>query len=240
MNLILNSRDDIVRGGKINITIEEVDSSKIVGFEKIEINRNQEYIHLTIEDNGEGMNEQTKKMIFKPFFTTKDPEKGSGLGLAQVYGIVRQSNGYINIESKLKGGTKVHIYIPKCEGLVEEEIVEPASQGEGRILLVEDDEDVREITKMMLENQGYIVVSAENGEKALEIYNDSFDLVLTDITMPVMGGEKLIEKLLEINPQIKCLAMTGYSDVNVPVGIKVLNKPMIVSPHFSHISVSFL
>ena len=113
--------------------------------------------------------------------------------------------------------------------MVEEEIVEPASHGEGRILLVEDDENVREITKIMLENQGYIVVTAENGKNALDIYNDSFDLVLTDIIMPVMGGEKLIEKLMEINPQIKCLAMTGYSDVNVPEGVNILIKPMTTS-----------
>ena len=168
-------------------------------------------------------------MIFEPFFTTKDPGKGSGLGLAQVYGIVRQSKGYINIQSELEVGTKVHIYLPKCEELVEEEISEPAVRGEGRILLVEDDEDVREITKMMLENHGYIVVTAENGKKALELYSDTFDLVLTDIIMPVMGGEKLIKKLLKINPQIKCLAMTGYSDVHVPAGVKVLNKPMTTS-----------
>ena len=126
-------------------------------------------------------------------------------------------------------GTKVHIYIPKCEGTVEAEVVEHTSRGEGRILLVEDDEDVREITKIMLENHGYIVVTAENGKKALSIYNDSFDLVLTDIIMPVMGGEKLIKRLLKINPQVKCLAMTGYSDVTVPAGIKVLSKPMTTS-----------
>ncbi len=235
MNLIFNSRDALVRGGKINITVEEIDHSKIVDFEEIEIDKNREYIQLTIEDNGEGMNEQTRKMIFEPFFTTKDPGKGSGLGLAQVYGIVRQSNGYINVESELKEGTKIHIYIPKHEGLVEEEIVESASNGEGRILLVEDDENVREITKMMLENYGFRVVTAENGKIALDLFNDTFDLVLTDIIMPVMGGEKLIKKVLEINPQVKCLAMTGYSDVDVPEGIKVLNKPITTSKLVNYI-----
>ncbi|MHA1420146.1 MAG: PAS domain S-box protein, partial [Candidatus Heimdallarchaeaceae archaeon] len=229
MNLILNSRDALAHGGKINISVEEVNHSKIVDFEEIEIDKNQDYIHLIVDDNGEGMNEQTKNKIFEPFYTTKDPGKGSGLGLAQVYGIVRLSKGYINIESELGVGTKVHIYIPKYEKTVEAEVVERTNRGEGRILLVEDDEDVREITKMMLENHGYIVITAENGKKALSLYDDSFDLVLTDIIMPVMGGEKLIERLLKINPQVKCLAMTGYSDVNVPAGIKVLSKPMTTS-----------
>jgi len=235
LNLMFNSRDALIEGGKITITIEEIEHSKIIDFEEIEIDKNQDYIHFVIEDNGEGMNEQTKKMIFEPFFTTKDPGKGSGLGLSQVYGIVRQSNGYIHVESEMEVGTKVHFYIPKYEGLVEEEIVDSARLGEGRILLVEDDEDVREITKIMLENYGYVVVTAENGKIALDLYNDSFDLVLTDIIMPVMGGEKLIEKLLEIDPQIKCLAMTGYSDANVPEGVKVLNKPITSSKLVNYI-----
>ncbi|MCG3224797.1 MAG: response regulator, partial [Candidatus Heimdallarchaeota archaeon] len=124
---------------------------------------------------------------------------------------------------------EVNEAIYKTRGYTEEEIIEPVCHGEVRILLVEDDEDVREITKIMLENHGYIVITAENGENALDLYNDSFDLVLTDIIMPIMGGEKLIEMLLEINPQVKCLAMTGYSNVNVPEGVKVLNKPMTTS-----------
>ena len=235
LNLIFNSRDALIEGGKITITIEEIENSKIIDIEEIEIDKNQDYIHFVVEDNGEGMNEQTKKMIFEPFFTTKDPGKGSGLGLAQVYGIVRQSNGYIYVESEMKLGTKIHFYIPKYEGLVEEEIEETTRLGEGRILLVEDDEDVREITKIMLENYGYVVVTAENGKIALDLYNNSFDLVLTDIIMPVMGGEKLIEKLLEINPQIKCLAMTGYSDANVPEGVRVLNKPITSSKLVNYI-----
>ncbi len=235
LNLIFNSRDAISKEGNIKIFIEEIEHSNIIDFEGMEIDKSQDYIHFMVEDNGEGMNKQTKKMIFEPFFTTKDPGKGSGLGLAQVYGIVRQSNGYIDVESEMKLGTKVHFYIPKYEGLVEEEIVETARSGEGRILLVEDDEDVREITKIMLENYGYIVVTAENGKIALDLYNDSFDVVLTDIIMPVMGGEKLIEKLLEIDPQIKCLAMTGYSDTNVPKGVKVLNKPITSSKLVNYI-----
>ena len=120
--------------------------------------------------------------------------------------------------------------------ITERKRVEKAARlGEGRILLVEDDEDVREITKIVLENYGYVVVTAENGKIALDLYNNSFDLVLTDIIMPVMGGEKLIEKLLEINPQIKCLAMTEYSDANVPEGVRVLNKPITSSKLVNYI-----
>ncbi len=235
MNLIFNSRDAMPDGGEISLYVDEVDYSEVKDFEENEINKNHQYVHFRVQDNGEGMTLETMKKAFEPFYTTKGPGKGSGLGLSQVYGIVRQSNGYIFIESQPENGTSVHFYIPKHLGNVEEEQLEETSIGKGKILLVEDDDDVRDIIKIMLENYGYVVTSAINGEVALEIFNDSFDLVLTDIMMPIMGGNELIRELLLSNPNIKCLAMTGYADVKVPDGIEIIHKPMTSSKLVNHV-----
>ncbi len=235
MNLMINSRDSMPIGGEISLVVKEVSSSEVVDFEEIEINQEHDYVNFIVKDDGEGMDELTLKKAFEPFFTTKAPGKGSGLGLAQVYGIIRQSKGYISIKSDIGKGTEIHLFLPKYLGEIKVDVIEDAIPGLGRILLVEDDDDVREITKIMLENYGYEVVAAENGKLALELYNANFDLVLTDIIMPIMGGEELISELRKMNPHVRCMVMTGYADVKVPDDITVIYKPMTSSKLVNHV-----
>jgi len=236
MNIILNAKDALPQGGEISIKIKEVPASKVRDFENIDIPQDKNYIHLIIEDDGEGMEKDVLEKAFEPFFSTKSPGRGSGLGLSQVYGIIRQSNGFIDIESESGRGTRVHLFIPTYDGEVEEACLEKTELGKGKILLVEDEEDVREITKIMLENHGFEVITANNGKRALELYDESFDLVLTDIIMPEMNGNQLIEEIRKKNQNASCIAMTGYSDVEIPEGITILHKPLTSTKLVNHIN----
>ncbi|MHA1222820.1 MAG: ATP-binding protein, partial [Candidatus Heimdallarchaeaceae archaeon] len=236
MNIILNAKDALPQGGEISIKIKEVPASKVRDFENIDIPQDKNYIHLIIEDDGEGMEKEVLEKAFEPFFSTKSPGRGSGLGLSQVYGIIRQSNGFIDIESESGRGTRVHLFIPTYDGEVEEACLEKTELGKGKILLVEDEEDVREITKIMLENHGFEVITANNGKRALELYDESFDLVLTDIIMPEMNGNQLIEEIRKKNQNASCIAMTGYSDVEIPEGITILHKPLTSTKLVNHIN----
>ncbi|MHA1398627.1 MAG: ATP-binding response regulator, partial [Candidatus Heimdallarchaeaceae archaeon] len=150
--------------------------------------------------------------------------------------IIRQSNGFIDIESESGRGTRVHLFIPTYDGEVEEACLEKTELGKGKILLVEDEEDVREITKIMLENHGFEVITANNGKRALELYDESFDLVLTDIIMPEMNGNQLIKEIRKKNQNANCIAMTGYSDVEIPEGITILHKPLTSTKLVNHIN----
>ncbi|MEE9409626.1 MAG: MEDS domain-containing protein, partial [Candidatus Heimdallarchaeota archaeon] len=229
MNLILNSRDAIKDEGNITLSVKRVGSGDVVDFENEEINQELKYVKLQIKDDGIGMEREVLDRAFEPFFTTKETGKGSGLGLAQVYGIVRQSNGFINIKSDINKGTEVNIYLPEFTGEVQEVIQEEETNpdpGEGKILLVEDDDDVREITKLLLEKNGYNVNTASNGLEALDYYNKSYNLVITDIVMPIMGGVELIKELRKLNSSVRCLAITGYANIEVPPNIPLLNKPI--------------
>lgn len=231
MNLILNSRDALPNGGKIEIIAHKANFNEIKDFEAEKINK-QNYIHFQILDDGEGMSLAVLNQAFEPFFTTKPPGKGSGLGLSQVYGIIRQTNGYIDIESEVGIGTKISIFIPEYPGKIKEEEAkeeEEEIKGEGKILLVEDDNDVRDIIRKMLEIQEYTVVVAENGLEALDIHDESIDLVITDIIMPIMGGNELIAELRKKHPNTRFIMITGYMDISPPKDIKVLHKPISIS-----------
>ncbi len=161
------------------------------------------------------MTEEIQAHLFEPFFTTKEPGKGTGLGLAQVYGIVKQHEGYIGVETEAGKGTTFRVYLP-ASGAEEEIAEEEASatpQGQGEtVLLVEDEEKLREGGRELLESLGYRVLTAANGREALEVYETEggADLVITDLVMPEMGGKMLIRKLREANPGLKGLAITGY------------------------------
>ena len=182
------------------------------------------FIKISVCDSGCGMDEQTKNKIFEPFFTTKKESGGTGLGLSTVYGIVKQNNCNIYVESEPEKGTEFNIYWPvTTEKKKRDSQVETKIQFKDRsetILLVEDDEDVRELTGKGLVTFGYSVIDANNGQHALEKIRkeallDKIDLVISDMVMPEMGGEELAMKLRKLNPSINILLCSGYTNSRI-------------------------
>ena len=176
------------------------------------------YVVLAVSDTGHGMDKETRAHIFEPFYTTKGIGHGTGLGLAMVYGMVKSHGGYIMCYSEPGEGTIFKIYFPIIEqraGLEEPEETEvPLKGGTETILLVEDDETIRNLGKQMLDKFGYKVLTAVDGENALELYRieqERIDLIILDLIMPGMGGRKCLEELIRINPQTKVLIASGYS-----------------------------
>jgi CheY-like chemotaxis protein len=205
---------------------EELPEQQATGYEG-------KYILITVEDSGIGMDEKTKQKIFEPFYSTKKEEAGTGLGLSTVYGIVQQNNGVINVESESGIGSIFEIYWPvtaehkKEDAKIETEI-QFKSTGE-TILLVEDDSHVRKFVCNALKSLGYNIHVAENGERALNMVindnlSDKIDLVITDVVMPVMSGEELAQNINQINPSIKVILCSGYTDSRIEVGEKSHNN----------------
>ena len=179
---------------------------------------------LAVGDNGVGMSRDTREHAFDPFFTTKEAGKGTGLGLATVYGIVKQSGGYVWIYSEPGHGTTLKLYFPEVSSSAafktgEYKIVaNEQARGSETILLVEDEAAVRGLTSRILEKQGYRVIVAQHGREAMDIATKEegrIDLVLTDIVMPGMNGRGLVERLAGIRPRIKSLYMSGYTDDDI-------------------------
>jgi two-component system, cell cycle sensor histidine kinase and response regulator CckA len=217
MNLAVNARDAMPDGGKLTIQTENVHlDDKMLASHTISKNGN--YILLAISDNGIGIDDENRQYIFEPFFTTKEVGKGTGLGLATVYGIVKQSGGYINVESEVGQGATFNIYLPRVpEEILETEEAEAVAkpqQGTETILLVEDEDMVRSLSREVLENYGYTVIEARDGVEALKICNGDckVDLLMTDLIMPHMGGRELSEKLIEKIPGLKIIFTSGYTD----------------------------
>jgi PAS domain S-box-containing protein len=241
MNLAVNAMDAMSDGGKIIIeteraTLDEEFCQTHLGA------RPGEYVLLTISDNGHGMDKEILEHVFEPFYTTKEVGKGTGLGLAMVYGIVKTHEGYILCYSELDSGTTFKIYLP---ALVQGGHWREAGAGEDRlkggdetILLVDDEEYIRELGVELLSDVGYEVLTATDGESALQLYRKEqqrIDLIILDLVIPGMGGKKCYEEILTINPQAKILIVSGYS-VNGPgkeameAGAKgFLGKPFDVS-----------
>jgi CheY-like chemotaxis protein len=177
------------------------------------------YARISVTDTGEGMDERTKERIFEPFFTTRRAGRGTGLGLASVYNIVKGHGGIIQVESEEGHGTTFHIYLPASKRVLEKgspPIPEPGKpvKGRGTILLVDDEEAVILVSKDMLEVLGYSVLAAASGQDGIELYKknqDRIDLVMLDLIMPDMGGEQTFEHLREIKPSVRVLLTSGYS-----------------------------
>ncbi len=215
-NLAVNARDAMPDGGELRFALSRLVAGDDAPLPLPEMTPGR-WVSLAVSDNGTGMPEEILSHIFEPFFTTKEIGQGSGLGLAQVYGIVRQHDGYIGMTSRVGRGTTFTIYLPEW---VEGEGAEPSpeqanlSSGGGElILLVDDNAMVREVGEAMLANLGYQVVTAQNGLDALAIYEQrhhEIALVLSDIVMPAMGGTELAQRLQEIDPQTKVVLMSGY------------------------------
>jgi two-component system, cell cycle sensor histidine kinase and response regulator CckA len=239
MNLAVNARDAMPMGGKLKIetTNVELDQAYVWSHPGSKVGS---YVLLAVTDTGTGMDAATLTHIFEPFFTTKELGKGTGLGLATVYGIVKQSNGYIGLESALGKGTSFQIYLPRHAGqpAVDEQKPDAADnlRGSETILLVEDSEPLRKLAKTFLESSGFRVLSAESGEDALVVaarFGKAFDLLLTDVVMPGINGRVLAESLSPRQPGMKVLYMSGYTDSFIAghgvldPGIHLLHKPFI-------------
>jgi two-component system cell cycle sensor histidine kinase/response regulator CckA len=218
MNLIVNARDAMPRGGKLTVETAtlQIDESHL---EKHMAAQPGPYTMLGVSDTGVGMDPETKKHIFEPFFTTKEQGKGTGLGLATVYGIVKQSGGSILVHSEPGAGTTFRIYFPSVDKVtaaspcVDERAAVPGS-GE-TILVVEDDAQVRRMTATFLRKYGYEVLVATRGDQALKLFEQKglrVDLIITDVVMPKMSGRELTARLDHLLPNVKVLYMSGYPD----------------------------
>ena len=219
MNLAINARDAMSDGGKLtietrNVTLDEDYCRRHTGAKP------GRYVMLAVADTGCGMDEATQRQVFEPFFTTKEVGKGTGLGLASVYGIVKQHEGYIEAYSELGLGTNFKVYFPRLEEDREEEeeigATEEAislNKGQETVLVVEDDGAVLEITRRALESRGYkalVAGSPSEAEGLLEKHGNAIDLLLTDVVLPEMNGPSLHRKLCETNPELQVLVMSGY------------------------------
>jgi len=217
MNLAVNAKDAMPEGGKIVIETERVRLDE--HFCRTHLGaRPGEYVLLSISDTGHGMNREILDHVFEPFYTTKDVGKGTGLGLAMVYGIVKNHEGYILCYSEVSTGTTFKIYLPAMEQSGHRqktgEVEDPFKGGDETILLVDDEEYIRDLGVELLTDAGYKVLTATNGEEGLELYRqkrENIDLVILDLVIPGMGGKKCYEEILKINPKSKILIVSGYS-----------------------------
>ena len=223
VNLVVNARDAMPQGGAISIETQNVDLDENYTSEHAPVVPGR-YVMLVVGDTGIGMNADTREHAFDPFFTTKEAGKGTGLGLATVYGIVKQSGGYVWLYSEPGHGTTLKLYFPEVSATAAFQSVEykPASKeaarGSETILLVEDEAAVRGLASRILEKQGYRVLSAQHGREAMDIATreeGKIDLVLTDVVMPGMNGRGLVERLAGIRPRMKSLYMSGYTDDDI-------------------------
>ncbi len=216
LNLVLNARDAMPQGGTISVSVERVAANADVLRRHIE-RKDRDYILLTVHDTGIGMDEATRERIFEPFFTTKEIGKGTGLGLATVYGIVDQCQGWITVESSPAQGATFHVFLP--EAAAAEQIEPPAVAGTLRgnetLLVVDDEEAIRELATVFLGGQGYRVISASSGEEALELirrHSEPIHALITDALMPGMGGMTLAKRLRELLPATKVLFISGFAE----------------------------
>jgi len=218
MNLVFNARDAMPAGGKLTIqTVNSyLDENWARRYPEI---RPGPYVMLAVHDSGHGMDEETKLHIFEPFFTTKERNTGTGLGLATVYGTVIQSGGCVSVLSRLGEGTTIQIYLPRVEEMIEvaekPKALPRPLQGNETILVVEDDDAVRRMTRMFLEINGYIVVEARNAADAIQLMEShpgSIEMVLTDVVMPGMKGRELVERLEKLRSGLKVLYMSAYTE----------------------------
>ncbi len=230
-NLAVNARDAMPGGGALTIRTSKATNDGGSAWLKRELSPGQ-YAVLSVIDNGVGMDEKTRLRIFEPFFTTKAVGKGTGLGLSTVHGIVRQHGGDITVSSKPGRGTTFDIYLPCVQAAPEKEeaAVLAPERGSGRILLVEDDDAVRELAGIMLTDHGYTVTSVRGGTEALEeVRRSTFDLLVSDVVMPGMNGHELYRKIVEIAPRLKVLYVSGY-----PAGSGSLRDILEGGEHFLH------
>jgi two-component system cell cycle sensor histidine kinase/response regulator CckA len=238
VNLGLNARDAMEKGGVVHISTKAVtqDDVRAMGSEILPIG---DYALLSVEDSGSGIPKENLAKIFEPFFTTKEVGKGTGLGLSTVYGIVKQSGGFIFAESEVGQGTRFDIYLPVHVGEVpsadtgKREFYRPKDLwGSGRILIVEDEDMVRAVAERALVRQGYVVETASDGEEALALFAEGkrYDLVVSDVVMPNMDGPTMARNLRGQFGDIRLLFMSGYAEEQLRETISLDNVSFLPKP----------
>jgi len=217
LNLAVNARDAMPDGGRLSIELDNVDVDEEMGRRHVPVQPPGRYVRLTVSDTGTGIPHAIQPHIFEPFFTTKEKGKGTGLGLSTVYGIVKQSGGFIWVYSEPGQGSTFKIYLPRVEAPAEQAPPPPevaASAGNETILLVEDEPAVRDLAQRILRRKGYRVVTAPNGQEALDFvkrHSGPLDLLVTDLVMPQMDGRELAQRLAALRPGLRVLFMSGYT-----------------------------
>jgi PAS domain S-box-containing protein len=237
VNLVVNARDAMPAGGEVTIETRNVELGPADLVRCPQMTPGP-YVMLVVADTGVGMDDATKARIFEPFFTTKEPGRGTGLGLSTVYGIVKQSEGYVWVSSQRGHGTSVTVYLPRV--LTTAHRAEPAPAADGNpggretILLVEDEAGVRALARRILHRQGYCVLEARDGQDAIDVaatFDGRIDLVLTDVVMPGMSGPDLATELIARQPGLRVIYMSGYTEDTIVyhgvlnTGIAFLHKP---------------
>ena len=236
LNLSVNARDAMPQGGHLSIETENVFLDQAYCEHNLWA-RTGRYVLISVTDTGSGMEAATLDHIFEPFFTTKGEGEGTGLGLATVYGVVRQHDGMVRVYSEVGRGTSFKVYLPVVERPVDavgSKIEGPLPQGTETILVAEDDKSIRRLVKRMLERGGYTVLTAANGQEALDVYREqrgSIDLLLLDVVMPVMGGREVFNRVREEDSQVPIIFASGYSQNAIHTnfilqsGMQLLHKP---------------
>jgi PAS domain S-box-containing protein len=219
MNLTVNARDAMPKGGRLKIeTKNEVLERSYAGHDEADVKPGA-YVMIAVSDTGVGMDRETQSRIFEPFFTTKSKEKGTGLGLSTVFGIIKQSDGYIFVDSELGRGTTFEIYLPRTDADttvdLKQHVAPDVLPGVGTILLVEDEALVRRAAARILKRKGFDVIEAQNGEAALalcEERKEPIDLLITDIVLPKMDGPELARRAAKSHPEMRVIFTSGYAE----------------------------
>jgi two-component system cell cycle sensor histidine kinase/response regulator CckA len=217
MNLIVNSRDAMPMGGRLTIATDSIRPDNNSDLRLEGQNAATEYCVLSVSDTGVGMTEEVKAHLFEPFFTTKGVGKGTGLGLATCYGIIKQSNGHIRVSSKTGEGTTFWIFLPTVEDRLTNQPVKTEGTSpkpcSGTVLVVEDDNALRELSRVVLTSEGFNVLTAENGVEGIRVVRAErkIDLIITDVIMPLMGGREMVDQLRSTHPQVKLIYVSGYT-----------------------------